>query len=73
MFAEPKHTAMKVHLAKKFTNGSVSLQMTECGRIGNQGQIGGLKSRQFAAIYNDNKDRCCMICASRGKDQGRIN
>jgi hypothetical protein len=61
---------MKVHLAKKFTNGRITLKVAECGKKAysrNNQVLMICKTTQFN--LSENK---CINCKSKAKQQNRL-
>jgi len=61
---------MKVHLAKKFTNGTVTQNVSECGKKAysrNNQVLMICKTMQFNRSANK-----CINCEAKAKEQNRI-
>jgi hypothetical protein len=68
---------MKVHLAKKFSNGKVNIEQTECGkRVSRYSAVrNGLmiaKTSLFNRSYVDRKESVCVCCLAKAKEQNRL-
>jgi len=69
---------MKVHLAKKFSNGKVNIEQTECGkRVSRNSAVRNGLMIAKTSLFNRNfidggEESVCLCCLVKAKEQGRI-
>jgi len=69
---------MKVHLAKKFSNGKVNIEQTECGkRVNRYSAVRNGLMIAKTSLFNRNfidggEESVCICCLAKAKEQGRI-